>query len=600
MNGRDFSLLPFLHNHSEISPSDFSATDLEIREQILANLERDVKFATDELSRRRFHNPPKFCVDFDIMYEASQLSGPEDRLPFWSSLLFYLDAARQVILPGSLIEVMNFFQTHYDEEVGSVGRQFIDAFRNSSDLNPALLKAFGGAGQSFRKSRLYQKRYIFSLLQKKCEIVSSDEIGKFSESYFDAAVRILANSNRSEKVLNNRVDAMNFAIISSMYDGRSEASPEWVLISNSLSMRNLQRTVIDPRNPARKRSQHVVWNSRSASIFQCLCAVSTDMLDASEMAWDLYQEVVDERRATQFAIDRHKTGGSFSPPAKRNYQTDIASLIFGVELHGLAGAANFGGFIEGLERETSVEIDAAHEALNAEVEQFLEESVAKKKLSSYNSLVRIKKDTAKIERREIPQFFSCKAHFAVSSDATDTIDHILIYDDKVQVVVEGDISPIQYISALDQVRSSIRSRLIRNTLLVDDPDSDTCDFVLLYKGQLIQAMSVELAWSILAPHVENTGENVDVGERISPSISRDIDRIRGVLFNSDAAAPAFFRMRTKYFDTSFEGKAMVLSSVGEDLRDEFEIFHKTLSEHKLDSFGEVVYDQVRRVGEQVV
>lgn len=575
---------------------DLTSDDLLRRESILADLERDVKFATDELSRRRHSSPPMFCVDFDVMYEASQLHATGGQIPFWSALLFYLNAAKQVVLPGTLFETLSFFRRNSHEEIGSLGSRFLDAFSSPSVFDPSFRSVLDSAGRSFKQKRLYQKRYIFSLLQSRCEVFSSGDIGEFDAQTFDTAVSILAHANRRDKVDSNRVDALNFSIVNQKFRSADKPSPEFVLISNSLALRNLQRTTFDPRHPIRGRSKHIIWNPRSASIFQCICAVTDNLRDASEMAWDVYQEIVDERRATQYMIDRVAETGGTVTPVRHNFQSDISALIFGVELHdrsALLGNRDF-PFDSGIE--SPEEIDAAHEKLNHEISEYLENIIEKHELTSYKALVKNKPAKVDISEQPVDKRFSCRSHFKVSSEQSTSHDSILIYDDKVQIVVEGNISPLRFAAAVDKVRSRIRGRLIKNQISDEHPDEDLCQATILAKGNVVRTDRVDLKWAILSPPDVDDDDDIAANDLLGldNKTSEIVNRLRRIFISAGEGKLDFFRLSTKYFDASFEGDVVVLTATVTPLKEEFALFYSALSDHKVENFGDRVYQIAER------
>lgn len=104
--------------------------DLYMREEALSALERDVRFVNFELGRRQNGDLPNFCVDFDVLVEASELSYNNASLSFWSAFLFYVDV-RQRVLPPTLYETIKFFKDEADETIGSIGEAFLEAFNKS-------------------------------------------------------------------------------------------------------------------------------------------------------------------------------------------------------------------------------------------------------------------------------------------------------------------------------------------------------------------------------------------------------------------------------------------------------------------------------------
>jgi len=553
------------------TPLDYKG--LQDREASLLSLERDVKFATDELSRRRHSRPPSFCIDFDVMFEASQLRALGGQLPFWSALLFYLDATKQVVLPGTLFETLNFFNKNSEDRIGDLGSKFIEIFQS-----------FKPSDQAFGTTLDKAARYIFALLQKKCEVMKSSDLGAFNENTFDTAVQILAHTNRRDKVDSNRVDALNFSIISQLFTQSQADSPEMVLVSNSMALRNLQRSTIDPRHKIRSRAHHVVWNARAASIFQCLCAVTDSLLHANDLAWDLYQEVVDERRATQYMMDRLKGSDEVIVPVRKNYQSDISALLFGVEIHNASNIPDADLMHISPDLETDKDIEAAHEALNKDVELYLKEIVAEKNLSNYDLIVKNNNNKSSISEFPVDDKFTCRKHFKVSSDQVATQDSILLYSDRAQIVIEGNISPLRFVAALDRVRSELRRKLINNSLNVTSPDDDLCKVVMFAKGILIETDEVDLKWSMLVPN-----NNEDHDDDLNSDAHAIIDRFRKMFLDRTDMMPSLFRITTDYFDASYEGDVVVFSTRNILLREEFEIFFNALSDHNVENLGERVY-----------
>lgn len=201
-----------------------------------------------------------------------------------------------------------------------------------------------------------------------------------------------------------------------------------------------------------------------------------------------------------------------------------------------------------------------------------------------------------ISEQPVDQRFSCKSHFRVSSEQSASHDSILIYDDKVQIVVEGKISPLRFAAAVDKVRSRIRGRLIKNQIPDVRPDEDLCQATILAKGTVVRTEPVDLKWAILSPPDVDDNDDMAVNDLVGldDKTSSVVNRIRHIFISSGEGKLEFFRLSTKYFDASLEGDVVVLTATKTSLKEEFALFYGALSDHKVENFG----DRVNQLAER--
>ena len=593
-----------------VRPRSYTEEELVLKEKRLHDLERDVKFVTDELSRRRFQKPPKFCVDFDVLYAASEWSGDSDGAPFWSALLFYLDANKHVLLPGTLFEILRYFEfwTHSidspsgtvrvrEDALGDVGHAFYRAFAGRQKFDLEFLQHSEKVSMKFKDSEflMNQMKFIFNTMRNKCDILSAVKIREFDHSTFETSANILAHAHRKEKTINNRVDALNFTVIQQINRASNEFPPRVILVSNSRALRILQRTIVNPRSSQVRRAMHNVWSTRAASIFQLLCSVSQSLQEASEHSWELYQDLIDERRALLAEISRTKEGKkSIGMP------TELSDGLLPVvkNLHVLDGASismTPEATYDAQGSTGSVPSDDDHEELRKIIIEYIRDSIVQHDLSDYTTLVQKEKMAAKLEDIEVRSEFNCRRQIDIVSESTKNIDSIFFFEDKIQLVVEGDVSPLRFVYAIDEVRANLRKRFITTDLVANDPDADICKVLFFAKGRVVDCDVTDLSWMTFGPRLSGLeGESeIELDEEFEyangPQVVGTIRRIRRIFSDQQGRKIPYFRLRTKYFDASYENRLMILTATNTNLAEEFEIFFRTLSEHKVEKIGATIY-----------
>ncbi len=258
------------------------------------------------VSRRRVHET--FYFDFDVIFSAinwlrsqKRYDGIKSEGSFWSSLSVYLLCEDALLLPGSLFELLNFLRRQSDirGEVtkSAMAEAFIDAFYNSSKLQSHPDSFFNAVGalrnMEFDEATYFILKQYFSTAHK-YNIEEGDwgiDVDIFQSSYY-----ALRTGSRTNKPINNRVDALNFAICSNMNKRQMDA--HHTLVSNSVHLRRLSEPQISPNN-ASSRLLNIgpqVVSTRHVCLYRLVDNIAHDKAHAQKVCSEWMASVDSMRR----------------------------------------------------------------------------------------------------------------------------------------------------------------------------------------------------------------------------------------------------------------------------------------------------------------
>jgi hypothetical protein len=130
-------------------------------------------------------------------------------------------------------------------------------------------------------------------------------VPKIDDYVFNAAANIVSRGARVEKILNNRADALNFAVAHALNAGVLHRNSRFIIVSNSRAMQRLNRfaPIFDPNMGLieSKLEENIdsghdsVWSARRASIYQMLLMSANDESHAARTAWTLIEAVAQLR-----------------------------------------------------------------------------------------------------------------------------------------------------------------------------------------------------------------------------------------------------------------------------------------------------------------
>lgn len=279
--------------------------EIESCNEALKQLESDVRPVAEILDE---HPDPKtdfvYCVDFDVIRSAIAWMENPTGEDLWSSLALNFNHKSIMLLPGTLFEIMKYLgQRNIELEDARTGHGLFHA------LEKAVLEVDHNAlnnpqrhaeiVDTFRRSEADpQQHYILNILKQK--LVSEEPtFPPINERIFKTAVHYMSLRSRSDQIINNRVDAMNFATIEAMNRRafHSGTKQKFILVSNTKRLLYLaDRTAPFRELKFDENEQKIeVWNSKSTAIFQLLVNAAGGAEAADGEIWSLLTSIVQMR-----------------------------------------------------------------------------------------------------------------------------------------------------------------------------------------------------------------------------------------------------------------------------------------------------------------
>ncbi|WP_346894788.1 hypothetical protein [uncultured Roseibium sp.] len=236
-----------------------------------------------------------YYLDFDVIYSAINWIGPlakeesfVSRDSFWSSLAINLLSTKMYVLPGTVFEIVQFArkQTALQRKIESsqIAEVFLHEFQNKSEFSKS--RTFLDTVNTLKRIQFGEKTYF--ILNK---IFSQNAIFhhfykgyQFDRDIFQSAYTYLRSiSSRRDQYINNRVDAMNFAICA--YYNELDHQRHHTIVSNSKSLLNLPAPAVSSDNVSSlfySEGNHVS-TARQACIYHLIRRISEDDNNAAEL-----------------------------------------------------------------------------------------------------------------------------------------------------------------------------------------------------------------------------------------------------------------------------------------------------------------------------
>ena len=218
--------------------------------------------------------------------------------------MLYAPGSDIVLLPGTLFEILRYSQDRLKaaKKISNtaLGSAFIDSFNELDfnkieDIQQELLNAFQKA--TFSEHDLY----LHSIIKERAHVVEAP-LPPIDRNLFYQCIVHLSQGPRINKILNNRIDAYNYALLAALND-KPEPTHRYVLVSNSSYMRQLDnhawyrvaatsynqgRSITASPNLWKLQYRRAVISPRRAALFQLLTAAGRGIAArSSQLAWEL-------------------------------------------------------------------------------------------------------------------------------------------------------------------------------------------------------------------------------------------------------------------------------------------------------------------------
>jgi hypothetical protein len=277
-----------------------ASLSLDRLKSVLGVLSQEVDWIIQEIRALRATSAhPIYCIDYDVLFPSvlsiENPSGDETEAAFWSSLTLHAQDVPIVLLPGTLFEILNYAEHRLDFAKGIRQTPFGNAFITSMSsldvesrqevakvggFQDKVLEAFQNStirNATFNKEELY----LHSIISRAHSITAP--FPAIDKQLFYQCIVQLSQGSRVTKTNNNRVDALNYALLSALNSGRIDQ--RHYLVSSSHFMRHLdnqawhRNTLDDDRRGTSSTNALALWriqnrrfvmSPRRAAIFRLI------------------------------------------------------------------------------------------------------------------------------------------------------------------------------------------------------------------------------------------------------------------------------------------------------------------------------------------
>ncbi len=277
----------------------------------------------------------KLCVDFDVIYSVLHLKDANRNDSFWRQVVLDLEAFDIVLLPGTLFELINYINRRprsgrrFDTNVSNA---FLRAFEEGSRRIgiDAAAEYDTILSQVLAKVKGDSDDYLLSLLKDRLKPLPAEHLVTPNYDLFYRCIWYLSEGSRSDKIVNNRVDAYNMSLVAALNEATPQTKVHYAIVSNATSMKDIYTHVCQndrsrPRmDGARGRhALNMVWEPRYASLHQLVHLAADNGRQRSSLAWSIVERLVSYRATLSKLL-----GTGLATPKINNTQEDSLDGLF--------------------------------------------------------------------------------------------------------------------------------------------------------------------------------------------------------------------------------------------------------------------------------
>lgn len=285
---------------ADLRTSDDADEILEAADKAARELQDDLEHVAEDLRVDSSKGiKTLFCIDFDVIRSSIDWFSHDSHESLWSSLCINFSKNDLVFLPGALFETLNYVKSRHK----AARRISISPFREifyedvarfyNQDRVPE--SEYRNTLQSFERSAVSPKTlYMLRALQKRLLRAQQHQLPALDREVFEWCSETLSVGMRSDRWINNRVDAVNYSLVHRLNQDILGSSTRYVLVSNAPSMKKLDMALsntIGLRGAAESLAKGVVRNARTAAMYQILLFESGSTSAAERIAFDLLLDI---------------------------------------------------------------------------------------------------------------------------------------------------------------------------------------------------------------------------------------------------------------------------------------------------------------------
>lgn len=302
-----FNVDPLLPAPSELAQADQEV--VERAEQIAESFENEFRrIALDCNKLEQEGIKLRVCVDFDVIHAAMYSNS------FWSSVAIDLNAFDLYLLPGTLFELIGHLNRR-ERGAKIFEKQFAQAFLRAFEQSAFKQSDVISSYESFFEEVVTPNisgapDYLLSLLRDRLKPLDATRLVRPDDDLFYKCMFHLSEGSRSDRIINNRADAYNFALVTTLNEITFKTKEHYVIISSANAMMRLNAQVanadsysesygVSGRHPIR-----TLWSPRYASIHQLVQLAGREGAGSSTLAWRIVDRLVNYRALLSGHISR--------------------------------------------------------------------------------------------------------------------------------------------------------------------------------------------------------------------------------------------------------------------------------------------------------
>jgi hypothetical protein len=323
------------------APGDLGKADQEVlqrAEQVAESLETEFRRVALDCNKLEQEGIKlRVCVDFDVIHSALYSNS------FWASVALDLQAFDLYLLPGTLFEL-----------IGHISRRERGAKVFEKQITQAFLRAFEQS--NFKQSDVISSYesffdeivtpiasgasdYLLSLLHDRLKPIDVSRLVRPDDDLFYRCMFYLAEGSRSERMINNRADAYNFSLVSTLNDITFKTKEHYVIVSTAPAMRRLSAQLTTSEfysewyGVGGSHRIRTLWTPRYFAIHQLIQLAGREGLGSSALAWRIVDRLVNYRALLSGQLSRQAKRVAITRATNASWNADdlFIKLVSSIE-----------------------------------------------------------------------------------------------------------------------------------------------------------------------------------------------------------------------------------------------------------------------------
>ncbi|MGB0697484.1 MAG: hypothetical protein ACPGOY_17665 [Rhodospirillaceae bacterium] len=299
-DSRSQRVKPFSHSLQKRSQDE----TFQFHDQYAISLQNDITTVVNDLQFETANNiSSMYSVDFDVIASSIEWNKADSTNQLFASLDIYLNQDQTIILPGTLLEMLNHYGQLSEKIEMIKNENSVKSFMsNFSESNPSHFSDWEGFYTSFVKFKNAdidaKALHTLSIFKQSLILPEWKAINSIDTSIFEKCVDLLSVGNQLGNWIRNRIDAINYTHIFNMNSLFNDQEKRFLIISDSESLHRLDSFVRGPTSAPgfnSYRNFNFVRSTRVAAIYMILIKSAGSPRKAERLAFKLIHSISDYR-----------------------------------------------------------------------------------------------------------------------------------------------------------------------------------------------------------------------------------------------------------------------------------------------------------------